>query len=80
MAPQSLSLGPLRRLAEPGDFNVEIDYTELSPGANVIEIRAVDGLGFETVKTVTVDYSAGTVWRLGYQVDWSSVVEISGVA
>jgi regulation of enolase protein 1 (concanavalin A-like superfamily) len=78
--PRSLSFSPYRRLAEPGDFNVEIDYMEFSPGANTIEIRAVDTLGFEAVKTVSVDYSAGTVWPLSYQVDWSSVLEIRDVA
>ena len=51
-APQSLSQGPFRRLAEPGDFNVELDFQQLSSGNNVIAIRAVDGLGNETVETV----------------------------
>ena len=78
--PRGLSFLSYRRLAEPGDFNVEIDYMELSPGANTIRIRAVDALGVEAVKTVSVDYSAGIVWPLGYQVDWSSTLEISNVA
>ena len=69
---RSLSVGPFRRLADPGDFNVEIDFAEMLPGTNTIEIRAVDGLGFETTKTVTVDYSAGNVWPLSYSVDWAS--------
>jgi hypothetical protein len=77
---QNLSVGPYRRIAEPGDFNVEIDYTEMLPGTNTIEIRAVDGLGFETIKTITVDYAAGTTWPLPYSVDWSSAAEISDVA
>jgi hypothetical protein len=78
--PQSLSVGPYKRLAEPGDFNVELDYQQLSPGINTIEIRATDGLGFETAKTVSVDYSAGNVWPLDYQVDWASAAEIGDVA
>jgi hypothetical protein len=78
--PQNLSIGPFRRLAEAGDFNVELDYQELSPGINTIEIRAVDGLGFEAIKTVSVDYSAGNVWPIDYQVDWASAADISEVA
>ena len=79
-APQDLSVGPFRRLAEPGDFNVEIDYQDLSPGSNTIQVRAVDGLGFETVKTVTVDYTDGTEWPIPTQVRWSTANEISDVA
>ena len=78
--PQSLSFQPFRRLSEPGDFNVEIDYQYLSAGTNTIEIRAVDSLGFESIKTITVDYTAGNTWPLGYQVDWSTANAISDVA
>jgi regulation of enolase protein 1 (concanavalin A-like superfamily) len=78
--PQNLSVGPFRRLSQAGDFNVEFDYQQLPAGTNTIQIRAVDGLGFESTKTVTVDYSVGNVWPLGYQVDWSSANEISDVA
>ena len=79
-APQSLSQGPFRRLAEPGDFNVELDFQELSSGNNVIAIRAVDALGNETIETVNVSYTPGSVWPLPYQVDWSAVAQISDVA
>jgi hypothetical protein len=75
-----LSVGPFKRLAEAGDFNVELDYQELSPGINTIEIRAVDGLGLETSKTLSIDYTAGNVWPLDYQVDWASATDISDVA
>ncbi len=79
-SPRTLSVGPFRRLADPGDFNVEIDFAEMLPGTNTIEIRAVDGLGFETTKVVTVDYSAGNVWPLSYSIDWASASNISDVA
>ena len=62
----------VNRLKDLGDFNVEIDYAEMLPGTNTIEVRAVDGLGFETIKTIAVDYAAGTTWPLPYSVDWSS--------
>jgi hypothetical protein len=77
---QDLSIGPFRRLAEPGDFNVEIDKQDLSPGNNTVQVRAVDGIGFETVRTITVNYTAGTVWPLPTQVDWSAANEIGDVA
>jgi len=78
--PQSLSFTPLRRLSQPGDFNVELDYQQLSAGANTIEIRAVNGIGSETTKTVSVDYSPGNVWPLPFQADWSSAADVSDVA
>ena len=77
---QSLSVGPFRRLAEPGDFNVELDFQELSPGLNTVAIRSVDGLGYETIKTVDVTYSAGNVWPSSFVADWSSAASISDVA
>ena len=77
---QSLSVGPFKRLAEPGDFNVELDFQEMSPGNNTVTVRAVDGLGFETVETINVTYEGGNVWPLPYQVDWSAVTQISEVA
>jgi hypothetical protein len=77
---QALSIGPFRRLAEQGDFNVELHHQELSSGINTIEIRAVDGQGSESVETVTVDYTAGNVWPQSYLVDWSSASQISELA
>ena len=51
------------RIQRAGDFNYEINSAELLPGANTVELRAVDGGGRVTVKKVTVNwqgYSAGT--------------------
>ncbi|RMF97489.1 MAG: hypothetical protein D6727_05475 [Gammaproteobacteria bacterium] len=79
-ASQSLSIGPnTRRLLEPGDFVIELDYTQLLNGANTVEITAVDGLGETTVKNVTVNYTAGNVWPLNYSIDWSTVTNINDV-
>jgi len=77
---QNLSVGPFRRLAEPGDFNVELDFLELAPGNNTVEIRAVDRLGFETNRIVTVNLPGDNVWPLPYEVDWSTAAQIDDVA
>lgn len=78
---RNLSLGPnTRRLAEPGDFNVEVFFTELQAGANSVRIRARDALGQETFRDVSVINSRGPVWPLSYTVNWSGVGNINDVA
>jgi len=80
-ASRGLSIGPdFRRLAEPGDFNVDIAIADLIEGANVVEITAVDGLGNATVHQVVVDYEVGTVWPPTFTADWSAVREIREAA
>ncbi|MBN7795250.1 Ig-like domain-containing protein [Parahaliea mediterranea] len=93
--PENLNVGPdSRRLAGKGDFNVEIDYTQLVPGANQLVIRAEDDSGRSTSETVTVvldtttldpDYTVdwsldGTVERWAYPVDGEWSVENGEVA
>ena len=75
-----LSVGPFRRLENAGDFNVEIDYAELLDGTNYIDITAVDGLGNVSIETVIVEYEAGNVWPLSYEIAWDSVAEVTDVA
>ncbi|CRI62969.1 exported hypothetical protein [Thiocapsa sp. KS1] len=77
---RTLSVGPFRRLEAPGDFNVEIPFTSLIPGANLIEIRAADSLGNQSVETVTVQYTPGNVWPLGYAIDWATAGDLQDVA
>ena len=75
-AAQGLSIGPdLRRLPDPGDFNVEIDRNDLNNGANTVVITMVDGLSNVTTETVTVNWNPTTV-GLPRTVDWSSAAEI----
>ena len=57
----ALSVGPSDdRLAHQGDFNIELYYGDLRPGANDVEITATDAAGNSTVRNVTVDWQ-GTV-------------------
>jgi LmbE family N-acetylglucosaminyl deacetylase len=44
------------RIQRPGDFNYEINISELLPGANTVELRATDSAGRVTTRTVTVNW------------------------
>jgi hypothetical protein len=68
------------RLERRGDFNVEIAYDDLPPGVSEITIRSVDGLGNVSVVTVEVEYVDNVVTPATYNIDWSSVTEVSDVA
>ncbi len=79
-ADRVLSIGPDgRRLYFPGDFVIEVDFDELNLGLNTFRIRAVDGGGDATERSVTVDYGGPTVWPEVYSVDWSSVTDLQDV-
>lgn len=76
-----LSSGPdLRRLASPGDFNIDIDRAELREGENTLVIRAVAGNGAAAETEVTLEYTTGERWPLPYSVDWSQVANIQDAA
>ena len=77
----SLSVGPDgRRLNDAGDFNVEIDFTNLASGANNVIIEARDqSNNIITSKTVTVN-KYDNIWPIPYSIDWFSVGQIQDVA
>ena len=76
-----LDIGPdARRLQDEGDFNIELPNQALVDGANTITITAVDSLGAETIKEVTVNYDKSAVWPMPYDVNWQTATEISDVA
>ena len=80
-APVGLSLGPdLRRLASPGDFNIELPYTDYAEGLNELVLRATDTRGNVATRTVTVERQVGNVWPLPYETDWASAGHISEMA
>jgi conserved repeat domain len=80
-APQPLSIGANSwRLVQPGDFNAEIAYANLNPGANTVVITAIDVYGNQTSHTVTVNYVAGQTWPAAYSIpNWSQVSNIQNV-
>ena len=72
-----LSIGQdFRRLAEPGDFNVDLAAADLLNGANTVIITATDLLDNVSADTVTVNYDAGAAWPLPYAVDWDTVTAL----
>jgi len=84
-----LSVGPdNRRLAMPGDFNVEIDWADLAPGENVVAITAVDTLDTANTIQVTVRNEVPMpipsprtpTWPLPYSIDWRTVTDLQDVA
>ena len=75
-AAHALSRGEdTRRLAQTGDFNVEIDRADLNLGLNQVVITAVSSLNKTNSVTVNVTYAANT-WPLPYTIDWSTVTNI----
>jgi len=79
---QNLSIGPDNlRLALAGDFNIELDYTDLLPGSNQVVITAVDNALTSSQAVVTVNYSAGPTWTTPqtYTVNWSAATKVTDV-
>jgi hypothetical protein len=71
--PQALSIGPdLRRLAMPGDFNVEIDGDDLVEGDNLVVLEAEDGDGATSTREVVLHHLPEGVLDLPYAVDWTA--------
>lgn len=80
-AEMPLSMGPdALRLADPGDFNVELELLDLLDGLNTVVIRAVDTEGNESTTQVDISYTSDTVWPEHYTIDWSTVAAIQDVA
>ena len=89
----TLNGGPLRaldwggsgndnnRLIEPGDFNIDIDYTDLMPGNNTVIITATNATAEVTNATVIVNYQNGPVWTPGtYTTNWASAAGVQDAA
>jgi LmbE family N-acetylglucosaminyl deacetylase/regulation of enolase protein 1 (concanavalin A-like superfamily) len=58
---RALSIGPSDdRLAQLGDFNIELFYGDLRSGLNDVQITATDAAGNTTVKTMQVDWQGNT--------------------
>jgi hypothetical protein len=81
-AQRPLSITPQQsaRLAQAGDFNVELDVNELLPGTNELLVTATDSLGNQRLTPVNLLNSAGPVWPLPYTADWSMATQINDVA
>ena len=75
-----LSIGPDTRLESIGDFNVEINHTDLICGNNQLVLTAADTLGNSGNQTVSINYSCNNVWSLPYSINWSNSASIQNVS
>jgi regulation of enolase protein 1 (concanavalin A-like superfamily) len=74
----AMGVGPDgRRLVNPGDFNVDILVSDLLPGANTVQIDAVDGTFDLSSTVVTVNLQSGTTWPLPYSPDLFTADEVA---
>ncbi len=69
-----------RRLANPGDFNIDIDTARLETGKNTVLIAATDSSGNKTTEEVIVHYTSGNTWDLPYTIEWNQVENIQDIA
>ena len=75
-----LNIGPdNRRLQNQGDFNIDINLSELLDGTNAVEVTAVDNLDNSTVKSVSLIYQDGNIWETNYAIAWDTVTNIQNV-
>jgi hypothetical protein len=78
----NLNVGPDdRRLAYPGDFNIELDVDDLQVGANTVAIEATYQDGSQASSMVQANYDTGPLpLDSKIMIDWSSVDAINDVA
>ena len=77
---KELTVGPNHtRLANHGDFNVEIDRSDLIVGENQIVLFATDGTA-EAKAIVSVNYMDSTAPQLPIRVEWGKAKHIQEVA
>ncbi len=80
-AASGLTLGPdLKRLVGVNDYNIEIDYSDLNPGANQVVITAIDMLGERRDTTVTVNFTDGVTWVQPYTANFTTATAVTDVA
>ena len=76
-----LTLGSdLHRLARAGDFNIELDWDEVSEGSNTLTITAEDKRGKITSTEVTLEVVKANAWPLPYALDFSRVEDLQRAA
>jgi hypothetical protein len=66
----------LHRLAMEGDFNLDIDRTELKEGENHIRLYMERRGNAVLVETIRIHYTSTNTWPIPYNVDWSQVKRI----
>lgn len=75
---EALTVGPDgARLVGFGDFNIEVPYDDLLPGANSVVITATDTLGTSRDTTVTLDFTDGLTWPIPDTASWTTASSIT---
>jgi regulation of enolase protein 1 (concanavalin A-like superfamily) len=68
-----LSFGPdTRRLQQPGDFNIDLSYLTLQPGANTLVVTAKNINGASATNTVTVNDNSSRVWPQPFTIGFAN--------
>lgn len=76
----TLSIGSdLHRLAQPGDFNVELPWDAVQPGENDLVVTARYDDGRLATARTTVVVARGNTWPLPYRVDFTEVDTLQDV-
>ncbi len=76
---RKLSIGPDgRRLANIGDFNVDLLVADLVVGNNTVVITAIDSQDNISTRTVTLNYQPTTV-QPSYTIDWSTITNTAQI-
>ncbi|MBP2680592.1 MAG: putative Fibronectin type protein, partial [Candidatus Krumholzibacteriota bacterium] len=76
-----LNMGPDDlRLVGVGDFNVEITVGDLQPVPNEVIITAVDDIGDQSDRVVTLKYNGDISWEMPYLANWHSAARVADVA
>lgn len=68
--------GDLHRLANKGDFNIEIERTKLKRGKNTVVLSIEKNDEIVTQKPITVVYNPDSSWPLPYKVNWNKITNI----
>ncbi|MEM1136321.1 MAG: hypothetical protein AAGI07_10830 [Bacteroidota bacterium] len=71
--------GDKHRLANKGDFNIEISWEDVNEGKNELLITAIPQKGKTVTKEVTINVEKGNLWPLPYHVDFSTVSSLQEV-
>ncbi|MEM9325854.1 MAG: hypothetical protein AAGA85_09365 [Bacteroidota bacterium] len=70
----------LHRLAKLGDFNVDLDTSDLKTGWNELEIVAEDSIGNKAKAKVRIDFRrSGDPWPLPFEIKWREVDRLQDI-
>lgn len=78
--PDTLSTGPdLHRLAESGDFNIEVGWDQLMSGPNEIVVSAYNQSGTSYSSRTHIQVTKGETWPMPYHVNFREVRDLQNV-